>query len=224
MQAGEADSDRARHALEHICERYWYPLYAYVRRLGYDPHAAADATQSFFLHLHQTALVTKVDPAAGRFRTFLLTSLKYHLLSERKRESALKRGGGATLLSLDEADAEGRFVNEPCDGRSPDLLFERSWVMNLLDEALGRLEKEYQSDGHQALFDHLQPARIKEEPAPSYRAIAEVLGVTEGSVKVSIHRMRQRYREILTGLVASTVPEAGEVEQELRHLLKVLAG
>ncbi len=223
LEAGNEDDQRAHKALEHVCERYWYPLYAYVRRCGYDAHAAADATQSFFLHMQETSFIAKADRSAGQFRNFLLASLKRHLLSERKREGAQKRGGGCSFFSLDEDAATARFAAEPADERSPDKLFERNWALNLLDQALALLEREYRDNGDEKLFAQLQATLVRSEDAPSYREIAQALGSTEGAIKVSAHRLRRRYREIVNGLIASTVNDPAEIEPELRHLLSVLS-
>ncbi|HVV01180.1 MAG TPA: hypothetical protein VHH88_07430 [Verrucomicrobiae bacterium] len=223
LQAGQTDSERARHALEQICQRYWYPLYAYVRRTGYDPHSAEDATQSFFLHLLDERLVARANPAEGKFRSFLLVCLQNHLASQRKRDQAQKRGGGRSLISLDETAAETRFAAEPADERSPEALYERSWALNLLEQAFALVEGEYRSAGREPLFRQIQPVLLKEDSAPVYREIATAVGMSEGAVKTAVHRMRQRYREILTGLAASTLSDPAEVEHELKYLLRVLS-
>jgi len=223
LQAGQSHDGAVKRALEHICERYWYPLYAHARRLGCDTHAAKDAVQSFFLHLIQTNLAAKAKPEAGLFRSFLLCSLENHLSSARKRDAAQKRGGGQEIFSLDEEAAEARFKTEPADNRSPDVQFDRAWIINLLEKALCLLELEYKKPGQVALFEKLQPVLIKEkEGALPYQEIGAKLGLKEGAVKVAAHRMRRRYRQIVIGLVASTVSDPGEVEKELKHLLRAL--
>jgi RNA polymerase sigma factor (sigma-70 family) len=223
LLAKDAQKERAREALEHVCQRYWYPLYAYVRRRGYNPVEAQDATQDFFMHLQEKELLRKTNPEAGLFRTFLLTSLKNHLLTAEKKKGRLKRGGGVRFVSLDAAVGEERFVVEPNDERSPEKLFERSWALNLLDQAMTILEGEYQASNRKDLLDQLREALIPDASSPSYEQMAQTLGKSPGAIKVAAHRMRQRYREIVNGLVASTVSDPTEVRQELEHLRSVLS-
>lgn len=223
LQAQSGDEARVRQAVEHVCQRYWYPLYAYARWKGYSPADAEDAVQNFFVHLLEKDLIRKVNPEAGLFRNFLLTALKNHLISAQKREGRIKRGGGVKMMSLDACAGEERFCAEPRDGRTPEALFERSWAMNLIGEALSLLEAEYQQSGHQELFGQLQKALVPDARPPTYSEMAGELGISEGAVKISAHRMRRRYREILHGLIASTVSNPAEVRREMRHLLTILS-
>jgi RNA polymerase sigma factor (sigma-70 family) len=215
------ENEGGEQALQKICERYWYPLYAFTRRSGYDSHSAADATQGFFLYLLDSSLLSKADPKRGRFRTFLLESLKHYLISEHRSAQAIKRGGGQLILSLDEKLAESRFALEPKDHRTPERLFERSWALNLLDQTLSILRSDYRKTGRGELFQALEKAILKDADVDTYQRIARELNMNEGSIKVAVHRLRSRFREILRGLVASTVGDL-EVEDELRHLQKIL--
>ena len=223
LAAGEGSSEDADAALERLCEWYWYPLYSYARRTMGSPHAAADATQGFFLHLLRSSLVSKADPERGRFRTFLLEAFRRFLISEHRSATAVKRGAGERVLSLDETVAEARFLLEPKDERSPDRLFERSWALTLLENAFGLLRKEYEVAGRAHVLDRLEKLISKQEGAEDYRTIASELRMTESAVKVAVHRARKRFREILRGLVAGTVADPLEVDGELRYLFEVLS-
>lgn len=223
LVAGEGAADGADAALAKLCERYWYPLYSYARRTNYSPHAAADATQGFFLHLLESSLVARADPKKGRFRTFLLEAFRRFLISEYRSAHAIKRGAGVQVLSLDQSLAESRFALEPKDEQSPDRLFERSWALNLLENTFVLLRKEFEDAGRVHVFDRLERIILKDDCAEDYRTVALGLQMTETAVKVAVHRARKRFREILRGLVASTVTEPLEVDAELRHLLKVLS-
>lgn len=220
LAAGQ-DSDRAQDALDRLCQRYWYPLYAFVRRFGYDAHHAADLTQGFFLHLVQSALIGKADPQLGRFRTFLLTALKNYLLATLKHDQAAKRGGAQRSISFDELSAEARFALEPKNPETPETLFERNWAVNLLENTLAILEQEYAEAGLAELFACLQPSLLRDADAETSREMATRLRISESAIKVSLHRLRRRYRQVLRGLIASTVSEPTETEAELRHLFRI---
>jgi RNA polymerase sigma factor (sigma-70 family) len=206
-----------------LCETYWYPLYAFVRRAGRGPEDAQDLTQEFFRRLLGMEYLKAVDPARGRFRSFLLSALKHFLANEWDRESAQKRGGGKPLISLDDAEAEARYSLEPVECSSPDKLFERRWATTLLDRVLARLRQEYQDTGKGALYGALKECLTFESVAPPYVDIAARLEMTEGAVKVAVHRLRARYRELLREEIAQTVSTAAEVEEEIRYLCTVLA-
>ena len=211
-------------SLQHVAERYWFPLYSYVRRSASSADAAADLIQSFFVHLLSSDLVGKADPAQGRFRTFLLTSLKNFLAAEHKRETAAKRGGGQRLISIDADVAEARFSSEPVDLNDPERLFDRAWAMNLIGQALDVLGDEYRDAGRKDLFEALKPVLAGEKDCPAYAAVGDRLGMTEGNVKIAVHRLRKRYRELLRGIVASTIPAGADVDAELRELSRILRG
>ena len=224
LAAGRTDTTRAQSALAKLCSTYWYPLYAYVRRRGYSPHDAQDLTQAFFAHLLERQSFSHADPNRGRFRSFLLGVMNHFLANEWNRAHAQKRGGGATLLPLQWDDAETRYGHEPADNTTPEQNFERRWAMALLEEVLRRLAEEYHQEGRAELFAELNPCLVGERATHPYAELATRLGVTEGTVKSAVHRMRQRYRQLLRDEIANTVAAPGEVDAELRHLLVVLSG
>ena len=218
LRAGDPTAPEARAALEGLCSAYWYPLYAFVRRTGASPDDAMDLTQGFFEHLLQSDLLRSADPARGRFRSFLLGCLKNYLSHQRGREAALKRGGGATTISLD-AGAEARFTREAAD-LEPDALYERRWAMTLMERAMNALEHE--SSGHPERFAALKPLLTGSDRESSYRAIGERLEMSEGAVRVAVHRLRQRYGGLLREQIAMTVADPEQVDAELGHVLRTL--
>jgi RNA polymerase sigma-70 factor (ECF subfamily) len=220
--AARNDTTRAQRALSALCEAYWYPLYAYVRRQGRSPHDAQDLTQEFFARLLESNSLANLNPARGRFRAWLLASLKHFLANEWDRARAAKRGGGQKIISLDETEAEERYKLEPPDELSADKIFERRWAMTLLDSVLVKLRAEYVGDDKQRLFDALKPCLAGSREAQPYAEIARELGMSEGAVKVAVHRFRQRYRELLRSEIAQTVSSAAEVDEEIRYLFSVL--
>ena len=222
LQAGANDSPQAAEALASLCRAYWYPLYAYVRRQGRTVEDAQDLTQEFFARLLELNYLRSADRKRGRFRTFLLTSLKHFLINEWKRVNRKKRGSGQKILSLDEEMAESRFTAEPAVDQPPDALYDRGWAAVLLDRALVALRAELEQSGRRDLFDRLKVFVWGEKNALSYAAMAEQLGMTEGAVKVAVHRLRQRYGELLRAEVAQTVTTPVEVEEELRYLVSVI--
>jgi len=208
-------------ALAELCQAYWYPLYSFVRRRGYSPHDAQDLTQAFFAQLLEKRGLERVDPELGRFRTFLLASLKNFLANDWDKMEARKRGGGETIISLDEESAESRFHHEPSHELTPERHFERQWAMTLLDQVFDALRDEYHREGKSDLFDELKAVITGD--AGTYADMAAKLRRSEGAIKVAVHRLRRRYREVMRFRIAETVGE-GEVEDELRHLLAVLGG
>jgi RNA polymerase sigma-70 factor (ECF subfamily) len=222
LLAGGAASEDADAALEHLCRAYWYPLYAYVRRQGHMPHDAQDLTQEFFARLLERKYLRLADPNRGRFRTFLLGSLKNFLINDWKKENRDKRGGGQKVLSLDEEMAESRFATEPATVQPPDSLYDRGWAAILLDRAIAALRAEFERAGKLELFEQLKVFVWGEKNALSYAAMAEQLGMTEGAVKVAVHRLRQRYGELLRAEVSQTVATPAEVNEELRYLVSVI--
>ena len=222
LRAGEGSSPESRRALEQLCGTYWYPLYAYVRRQGHSIEEAQDLTQEFFARLLERKYVRLADRNRGRFRTFLLTSLKNFLINEWNKANREKRGSGRRILSLDEEMAESRFLAEPAIEQPSDTLYDRGWAAVLLDRALAALRAEFAQAGKEDLFERLKAFVWGEKNALSYAAMAEQLGMTEGAVKVAIHRLRQRYGELLRSEVAQTVSTPAEVNEELRYLVSVL--
>ena len=224
VSAGRNDTPNARNALEKLCRAYWFPIYAFVRRQGHDPHDAQDLTQEFFMRLLGKKQLAVVDPAKGRFRSFLLASLKHFLANEWDKTRAQKRGGGQILIPIDVATAETSCGIEPADGLTAEKVFERRWALTLLDQVLRRLRADYVRDGKENLFEQLKPTLTEASRSVRYAEIATRLGTNEGAVKVAVHRLRQRYREVLRAEIADTVASPGEVEDEIRNLFAALAG
>ena len=223
LAAGRSDSIRARDALEKLCRAYWYPLYAFVRRLGHSPHDAEDLVQAFFAQSLEKNYLGAADQAKGRFRSFLLIALKRFLANEWDKAQTLKRGGRAPLISLDALTAEQRYALEPADHLSADFLFERRWALTLLDQVLARLRAEQTTAGRNAAFELLKDSLTAGGRGTPYAELAGRLGMSEGAVKVAVHRLRQRYRELLEAEIANTVASPEEVAAERRHLLSVLS-
>ena len=222
LAAGQSTSPASQAALEQLCRRYWYPLYAYARRHGYSPEDAQDLTQSFFERLLERDLLADLRPVGARFRSFLLNALKNHLASEWTRAHAGKRGG--SILSLDDLSPEARYAQEAANAESPDAAFERRWASTVLQQALDRLRQEHVAAGKEPMFDLLADGLTGAAPSQPYAELAIQLGTTEAAVKMAIHRLRKRYGELLRLEVAQTVVTSAEIDQELRHLLSALAG
>ena len=223
LTAGRSDTTRARAALEQLCRNYWHPLYAYVRRAGHSREEAQDLTQEFFARLLAQNTVARADPARGRFRSFLLVSLKHFLANEWEKAHARKRGGGAPLIPLDFDTAETRWVQPVAPGDTPDRAFDRQWALALLEVVLGRVRKEYADSGRDELFVGLKDTLTGGRSEIPYRELAARLGLSEGAVKVAAHRLRQQYRERLREEIASTVAGPEEVEDELKLLFAALS-
>jgi RNA polymerase sigma factor (sigma-70 family) len=224
LEAGREHSPEAAQALERLCGAYWYPLYAYVRRQGHGPDDAQDLVQEFFARLLERHYLRLADRNRGRFRTFLLTSLQHFLINEWRRTSRERRGGNQRLLSLDEEMAESRFAGEPAIAQPPDDLYDRGWAAILLERALSALRAEFEQSSKLDLFERLKVFVWGEKNALSYAAMAAQLGLSEGAVKVAVHRLRQRYGELLRAEIAQTVATPAEVEEELRYLASVIRG
>ncbi len=224
VNAGRGDSARAQEALRRLCQLYWPPLYAFVRRSGYSREDAQDLTQEFFARLLERNTVARADPARGRFRSFLLASLKKFLASEREKNRAQKRGGGAQIISLQLDTAETRCAWLAGSGDPPDRAFDRQWALALLDAVLGRLRQEYTEAGREELFLGLKDTLSGGRSEIPYRELGARLGMSEGAVKVAAHRLRQRYRELLREEIANTVSGPEQVEEELRQLFAALSG
>jgi DNA-directed RNA polymerase specialized sigma24 family protein len=222
LAAGRRSSPEAVAALQRLCLSYWYPLYAYVRRRGYHAHDSEDLIQGFFTYLLSGNDLARLDPARGRFRSFLLASLNHFLANEWRQSHRLKRGGNRAILSLDTANAETRYGVEPADEMTPEKVFEYQWAVALLDQTLARLRIEYEHRGKQALFDRLKGFLVGDEAAPHYADLAHQLSLSEAAIKMSVHRLRQRYRQILLEEIAQTVAGPSEVEEELNHLFTAL--
>ncbi len=217
-------TEPARAALAALCEAYWYPLYAYVRRRGHDSEEARDLTQAFLTRLLERGFLPGARPERGKFRSYLLGALKHFLANEWDREHARKRGGEQSILPLDFASGESRYRLEPADARTPETIYERRWALAVLEAVLGRLAREYESAGKSDTFGQLRPFLTGEGERGSYSRLAEETSMTQGALKVAVHRLRRRYRELLRAEIAQTVETPAQIEAELRHLLAALSG
>lgn len=227
LKAGSTESTQSRHALEHLCQTYWYPIYAHVRRRGYQPHDAQDLVQSFFAALIERSPFGKLSPDKGRFRSFLLAALGNFLADERDRRTAAKRGGGQVLLSLDEtaaADAESRFALEPAAGATPEKDFDRRWALAVLERALEALDGEQAAAGRQGVFDRLRTFLTDATGSRDYTVVAAELNVPLNTVAVTVRRLRQRYRELVRAEIAKTLAHPEDVDAEMSHLLEAMRG
>ncbi len=218
LAARQQDSPEAEEALGTLCQTYWYPLYAFVRRQGHSPADAQDLTQEFFARLIGKQYLAGIQREGGRFRSFLLTALKRFLANEWDRARAQKRGGGQPALSIDTNSAETRYRLEPVDDRSPERIYERQWAQALLGQVLARLQAEYVAQDKGALFDRLQSSLSQPRGAVPYAEIASEFGSTEAAIKMAVQRLRARYRELLRAEIAQTVASPAEVEDEIRQL------
>jgi RNA polymerase sigma-70 factor (ECF subfamily) len=222
LEAGKPGTPSAKAALSELCNAYWYPLYAFVRRRGHNQDDAADLTQAFFARVLEKNVIGVADPSRGRFRAFLLGSLKNFLANEWDRTQTQKRGGGARPLSLDFEYADERFKREPATRLTPDKEYERNWALAVLERALARLEAEYRKRGKEKLFERLKVALVADDESDPRLAMAKDLGMTEGAVKVALHRMRAAFRESLRREIAETVGAERDLEDELRALIEAL--
>ncbi|HXP60565.1 MAG TPA: sigma-70 family RNA polymerase sigma factor [Dongiaceae bacterium] len=223
LHAQDPASPQAGEALEKLCRSYWPPLYAYVRRVGNDEHTAKDLTQGFFAKLLEKNYLADVRREKGKFRSFLLKSLKHFLADEWDKSQAQKRGGGRIMLSFDEQTAEDRYRLEPADEMTPDKLFDRRWALTTLEQAVGRLRKEYQDTDKAALFGQLQDFLSGGPGDSTYAEAAARLGMTESTLKSYVFRLRKRNREILREVIAQTVASPSQIDEELRDLRAALA-
>ncbi len=224
LSARARNSAESDQALETLCRAYWYPLYAYVRRQGHGPHDAQDLTQEFFSRLLQADYLKSVAREKGRFRTFLLVALKRFLANEWDRARAQKRGGGQVHLSLDTSTAETRYQIEPAAELSADGIYDRRWALTLLEQTMARLRGEFADAGKTAEFERLKVFLTAEKGSVDYGAVARELGQSEGALRVNIHRLRRRFREVFREGIAHTVSGPGELEAEVRHLMAALSG
>lgn len=219
VTAGQRGQPQADQALEELCRTYWYPLYAYVRRQGHPREDAQDLTQAFFARFLARNYLTGLNSEKGRFRGFLLASLKHFLANEWDRAQCLKRGGQVTHLSLDWQAAEDRYQLVLVDPLSPDRLYDRTWAVTLLERVLGQLQVECEADGRAGLYTALKSFLTVDREAIPHARVAEQLGVSEGAVRVSVHRLRRRYRELLRQEIAQTLANPAQVQEEMRVLL-----
>ena len=221
LRAGEDDSE-SRQALESLCRTYWPPVYSYVRRRGYDHDAALDLTQGFFAQFLEKNYLRAADRQRGKFRSFLLTSVKNYLANEWDKGQAQKRGTGQAVFSLDEQNSSDRYPIEPVDDMTPEKNFERTWALTLLEQVLSRLQAEMLAGKSDKYFEQLKTCLMGENLNDSYKSIAQTLGVTETALKTRIHRMRRRFGELLYDEVQQTLDDPAYAEDEIRYLLTIL--
>ena len=223
LAAGGSDRESAREALEQLCAAYWYPLYVFARRQGHDAAESEDLTQEFFARLLQRNDLAEVSPDHGRFRCFLLASFKHLLANEYHRQKTQKRGGLATLVSLEREEPETRYRLEPADPVTPETLFERRWALTVLERAVERVREEYAVSEKADLFDELKEFLSNQKSLP-HATIASKYGISVGAVGVTIHRLRKRYAEILRDEVSHTVSTPEDIGDEVRHLIAAVGG
>ena len=223
LAAGRRTSARSAEALTSLCEMYWYPVYAFIRRQGCGADESADLTQEFFVRVLEKNYFHDADPARGRFRAFLCASIRHFLSNERDRARALKRGGKQPPMSLDVETAEGKYQLEPRDEMTPEKLFDRRWALILLERVLARLRDEHVSAGKGELFDRLKGFLTGDSTGVPYSDVAKAVGMTEGAVKVAVHRLRRRFRELLIQEIAETVSDPADIDAEIEYLLKAVS-
>jgi len=222
LAAKDGTDTEARRALETLCNSYWYPLYAYLRGHGNSPEEARDLTQAFFAEILEKDRLQAIDQSKGKFRSFLLASLKNFMSHEYEKGQALKRGGGTTTVSMDAEDAETRFKIEPVDDLTPDQIFERRWGLTMMERAMGRLETETASTSTPEQFEQMKSYLTGAGAGTPYKEAADEVGMSEGAFKTAVHRMRQRYGRLLRDEIAETVADPAEVDGEVKHLLTVI--
>ena len=206
-----------------LCETYWYPLYVYLRRWGHSLEDAEDLTQGFFTRVLERDLFQVASPERGRFRSFLLTSLKHYVANERERAHAQKRGGGVPPLPLEFETARSRYLKEPHEDSTPESIFDRRWAQTVLDRVFSRLRADFSGRGKEELFDRLKVHLVGDEKPTSYRETAAELDMSESALRVAIHRLRQQFGELLRHEIGQTVATRQEVEDEIQHLIRSLS-
>jgi RNA polymerase sigma-70 factor (ECF subfamily) len=222
LTAGNSQAPGAGVALETLCQAYWFPLYAYVRRQGAASEEAQDLTQAFFEHLLEKKALRTVHPGKGKFRSFLLASLNNFLNNERDKARRLKRGGGAQMLSLDSTAMEERYESSLVHGESPEKLFERRWAQAVVEQVAARMEAEFAAAGQADRFRVLKDFLMGDPRNASYEEAAGKLGMSVSAVTSAIHRLRARFRELFRAEIANTVDGPDEVNEEIRHLAAAL--
>lgn len=223
LKAGSRDSPEAAKSLAELCRNYWFPLFAYARKQGCDLHSAQDLTQEFFGRLIEKNYLGVADRRRGRFRWFLLTAFKCFLANEWDRSQAQKRGGGKSILSFDAMTAEERYRNEPQDGASADLVYDQRWAADLLERVQARLREEYVNGGRVDRLKYLEEYLPGGQPTLSQAEVGAALGLTEGTVKQEVFRIRRRFGELVREAIAQTVAHPDEIEDEISYLIDVLS-
>lgn len=223
VAAGQTSSPDSQAALSKLCTLYWYPLYAYCRRRGLNADQAADATQGFFARLLEQKIVRGADPRRGKFRSYLLGAFKHYLSHEWARERAQKRGGGRRFVPLDPQEAEARYAMEPAHELTAERLFDRQWALRVLELAMEELARQCARDGKERHFQLLKPFLAGGDGA-AYRAAGAEVGLAEGAVRVFVHRLRRRYRQLLRDQLSHTVATPEQVDDEIHHLFAAIGG
>jgi RNA polymerase sigma factor (sigma-70 family) len=223
LTAGGPGTPASRDALGTLCQTYWYPLYAYARRFGHGVEESEDLVQAFFVRILEKQALQQANPERGRFRSFLLASLKHFMVNEYNRARAAKRGGGQPTVTIDVSGGEGRYALEPRDDANPETLFEHQWALTVLDRVQANLRTVSMRSGKAQLFEHLKDFVTGEETDIPYREAGETLGMSEGAVRVAIHRLRRRFRDLLREEIEQTVADPAEVDDEIRFMLVTLA-
>ncbi len=223
LAAGQQADARSAAALTGLCESYWHPVYGFIRRQGYSPEECADLTQEFFARVLEKNYFQDADPARGRFRAFLCAAIRHFLSNERDRAHTLRRGGATPPISLDVETAEGTYQIEPRDDLTPEKLFDRRWALILLERVLTRLRDQYTAAGKRELFDHLKGFLTGDSAGLPYADVARTLGMTEGAVKVAVHRLRRGFRHGLIQEIAETVAAPADIDAEIAYLMKAVS-
>jgi DNA-directed RNA polymerase specialized sigma24 family protein len=222
LAATDRSTSQAERAMEEICQTYWFPLYAYIRRRGHSPENAEDLTQEFFRQLLEHHWIGDVDREKGRFRAFLITALKHFMAKEWRKASAKKRGGGQRVLSLDSSIAEGRYASAVTPSMEAEALFDRQWALTLLNLTIKQVKNEYADAGKADLFATLKDGLVIAHQSIDYPSLSAELDMTEGAIRVAVHRMRKRFRELYRNEVAQTLPPGADLDDEMHHLAESL--
>ena len=222
LAAGDEPTPDSERALASLCQIYWRPVYAFVRKRGYDHEQAQDLVQGFFTGVVEKRTLRRANPERGRFRSYLLTSVKNYLANERDRTSAQKRGGGGIAIPIDPIEAESWYAPEAIEDTTPEYLYQRRWALALLERVLDRLRDEAQAAGKSDQFDRLAELLVGDAPDSPYEALARELGTSAGALRVAVHRLRRRYRDLLRAEIAETVSSPEEVDDEIRFLFSSL--
>ena len=221
LVAGGIDSPQSRQAIEELCRLYWFPIYAFLRRAGHDRQVARDLVQGFFTYLLERELLGKANPERGRFRSFLIGVLKNYVRGEQEKKNAISRGGGVEVISIDEEVAEGRYAHEPATSLTPEKLFDRRWALQVLEQAMDRLQGEYARSNMKDVFVELQPY-LSGDGEYGFAELGARLSKSEGAARVLVHRFRERFRHYIRAVIADTVSDLEQVEIELKHLQAAL--
>lgn len=223
VRAAGRPCEEAQSALDLLCRKYWFPLYAYARRRMGDMHAAQDLTQAFFARLLEKDVLAQATPERGRFRSFLLASMSHFLANERDRQNAIKRGGGRATFSIDAAEGESRLHGEPSHELTPERLFERQWAVTLLERVASRLQSEFVSAGKPRHYELLRGALSGDRDRLPFVEIGAELGISEDAARQAAQRLRKRFREILRDEVSETVANPADIDEEIRSLFEALS-